>query len=403
MNCFDIAIIGSGVAGSFAAYKIAKEFPKVKVAIIDIGRPPLKRRRQIEGWLGCLPTSDGKFYLDEKEKLEKFIDSKHIEDNYLYFTKILSGVQEIETFKTKKILKSFEKKITGLGYSVNYSDHMQTYSKVVHQLSKTMNGFLEDLQNVTYVFDTEIKSIEKDNNIFNIFSEDISLKAKKVLFCPGRSGWRFANNIFNFFKIVENNDYSYFGVRAEIEENFLKDFNKSTVTLQKEDITYGKFSWNGTTIQEDHLDIAIANFRSNEDRWHSKNVSFDIIKKYYCKERGVEESERLSKLAFLLGNDRVLKEKADLFMNDKAKISPIKEFDWLKNSFKELEEIIPNFINKAMIYYPAILTYPSKIKVSNRLETEVKNMYVAGEMLQEQGLLFAVLSGLSAVDFMMEK
>ena len=65
MSNYDIGIIGAGVAGAFAALRIAKEYKNFKTIVFDLGRPPMKRRRQLEGWFGCLPNSDGKFYLSD--------------------------------------------------------------------------------------------------------------------------------------------------------------------------------------------------------------------------------------------------------------------------------------------------------------------------------------------------
>ncbi len=39
-NVYDVGIIGVGVAGAFACYKIAKEYKDLKVVCFDIGRPP---------------------------------------------------------------------------------------------------------------------------------------------------------------------------------------------------------------------------------------------------------------------------------------------------------------------------------------------------------------------------
>ena len=53
MNKYDVGIIGAGVAGAFAALRISQNNPGTKTIIFDFGRPPGKRRRQLEGWFGC--------------------------------------------------------------------------------------------------------------------------------------------------------------------------------------------------------------------------------------------------------------------------------------------------------------------------------------------------------------
>jgi len=72
-DTFDIAIIGAGVAGAIATYKIKQKHKNAKIALFDVGRPWMKRRRQVEGWLGCLPNSDGKLYLNNISEVSNLI------------------------------------------------------------------------------------------------------------------------------------------------------------------------------------------------------------------------------------------------------------------------------------------------------------------------------------------
>jgi len=56
---YDIGIIGGGIAGAFAALRLAEHHKKKKCILFELGRPPAKRRRQLEGWFGCFPFGDG--------------------------------------------------------------------------------------------------------------------------------------------------------------------------------------------------------------------------------------------------------------------------------------------------------------------------------------------------------
>jgi uncharacterized FAD-dependent dehydrogenase len=402
MGLFDVAIIGAGVAGSVAAYRIKKANEKIKLAIIDVGRPPLKRRRQIEGWLGCLPNSDGKLYTHDLNNLKEFLTEESIESGLEYYMNLYSSFRKPELTKNKPMSKKFSKELNSKGYSIEYSDYYQIFPKDIHQLSKKMSSFIEDTKFTEYFFDTEVISIEKDSDNFCIKTEESEILAKKIIFSPGRSGWRFAKSVFDFFKLEQENDYSYYGVRAEVESLCAKDFNKSICTLNKDDLMLGRFSWAGTTIQEDHIDIAISSFRSNENRWLSDKVSFDVIKKVHNPGKGMEESERISKLSFLLANDRVLKEKISVVLSGKAKISPLKEYNWLLSDLEKINDIMPEFTTKASVYYPSIIAVPPKVKVSDKLETQINGLYLAGETLTKYGILFSAISGIQCADNVME-
>ena len=82
MTNYDVGIIGAGVAGSFAALKIAKDHKNIKTILFDLGRPPMKRRRQLEGWLGCLPNSDGKLYLNDLDRVSNLVGAKKTKSAY---------------------------------------------------------------------------------------------------------------------------------------------------------------------------------------------------------------------------------------------------------------------------------------------------------------------------------
>src|SRR5574339_575618 len=110
----------------------------------------------------------------------------------------------------------------------------------------------------------------------------------------------------------------------------LKDFNKSNCTLTKgSDLEIGPFSWYGTVIPEDHLDLAISAFRSNENRWKTDKVSFSLIGNRPFPNTGFEETDRMGKLAFVLANDRVIKERVSAILTKKSRISIIDEYNWL--------------------------------------------------------------------------
>jgi len=394
MKVFDLLVLGTGVAGSFAAYKVCKDNPNLKVGIVDLGRPPLKRRRQMEGWLGCLPTSDGKFYLSDLNKLESIITKDQINTSFDYLNNLFSRLFDFKEIKTKKPSKTCLSSLKDNNYSIEYHDYFQTYPKNVHVLSKEMNKFIEDHNNLTYFFDEEISSVENTSNGFLVTTNYNKIIGKKILLSIGRSGWRFTKDIFDFFGIIKENNIVKYGVRAELGESSLKEFNKSVCTLTKDNIEIGKLSWNGTTIQEDHLDIALSSYRSNEERWKSEKVSFDIIINKECKD-ATYEADRIAKLSFLLANDRVLKEKIHLFMDNKAKISPLKEFDWLIPLFSNLNNIIPDFTEKAYLYYPTLKISVPKINIKNNFETDVEGLYVAGECSGNSGLLYSALTGIS--------
>ena len=187
MSIYDIAIVGAGVAGSFAAYKLAKEHKNLKCVMFDIGRPPAKRRRQLEGFLGCLPNSDGKLYLSDSDKVSHLVGNRKAKSSLKQVTSIIEKVADFNITKDKPLAVATEKKVKKLGFDIQANNFVQLYPKEIHALSKHIADTIEIGNNITYSFDNEVKSITKQKNQFTIVTETEEFKAKKLIICVGRS------------------------------------------------------------------------------------------------------------------------------------------------------------------------------------------------------------------------
>ncbi len=398
MNVFDIGIVGAGVAGSCAAFKIAKEHKNVKTIVFDLGRPPMKRRRQLEGWLGCLPNSDGKLYISDIAKVSELVSNRKVKSANTYFNNILSNIGKFKIVKDKAPSPSVEKKIKKFGYETSSNDYIQIYPKDIHTLSKYMAGSIEKNNNITFSFDNEVKKIYKQKNIFSIITENQEYKCKKLIIAVGRSGWRWAKELYSNFGIIDNNDIAKFGIRVEANSSIMKDFAKSNCTITKgNDLEIGPLCWNGTVIPEDHFDLAISAFRSNENRWKSDKVSFSLIGNRFFPNSGFEQTDRIGKLTFVLSNDRIIRERISYILNDKSRISIIPEYNWLKETINDLTNIIPD-ISKAYFHVPTIVPLPPKINIGDNLESEVEDMFIVGESAGISGILSAALTGIVCAD-----
>jgi thioredoxin reductase len=397
-NVFDVGIVGMGVAGALATLKLSKEHKNLKVIGFDIGRPPAKRKRQIEGWLGCLTTSDGKLYLNDLDKVAQVTGSRPVKKAHKWFNKTLSNVNNFKIVKDRAPNVSVEKRLKKIGYDITLNNYIQMYPKDIHTLSKQMAETIEQNNNITFKFDNEVIGISKQKNTFVIKTEDQEYRCKKLIIAAGRSGWRWVSKVFANFGIIDNNDIARFGIRVETTSLNMKEFNKSNCTIVKGDVELGPFSWSGTVIPEDHLDLAISAFRSNETRWHTDKVSFNLIGSRPFPNAGFEQTDRVGKLSFILSNDRIIKERVSAILADKSKISLIKEYGWLKEVINELALAVPEIATKAYFYVPTIIPAAPQIILGNNLESEISGMFVVGESAGLHGILAAAVSGLIAAD-----
>jgi uncharacterized FAD-dependent dehydrogenase len=396
METFHTAIIGSGVAGTFAALKLTKENKGSKIILFDQGRPQGKRRRSGEGFLGYFPTSDGKLYLSDIEKISNIVGLAKTNKALKYFYSYVSNIFDCNVIKDPGLKTNMEKRVRKNGFNIIKNNYIQVIPKEIHTLSKKIAADLD--KRITMCFDDEVETITKIKNLFIIKSSYKEIAAKKVIICSGRSGWRWTKNLFESFNIIENNNIAKFGIRVEASNSVMKDFHKSSCSLIKDGLELGPMSWNGTIIPEDHVDLAISSFRSNEARWKSDKMSFDLIGHREFSGDGFNEMSRIGQLTFVWLNDRVVKEKISTIISGKSKISIIPEYNWLSETLKEINNFIPDLINKGYYHAPTILPIVPKINISNKLETDIENMYVGGEASGVSGLLAAALMGIIAAD-----
>jgi Pyridine nucleotide-disulphide oxidoreductase len=398
-NVYDVGIVGAGVAGAFATLKLAKDHKNAKVILFDLGRPPMKRRRQLEGWLGCLPNSDGKLYQSDVFKVAELTGLRRAKSAHTWMRHVMEQIDTFKVVKDRSPTAAMEKKLKKLGYKVFLNDYVQVYPKEIHALSKYMAETIEINKNITFCFDSEVVRIAKQKNMFVINTEEQEYRCKKIIIAVGRSGWRWAKNLYTSFGIIDNNDVARFGIRIETNSSIMKDFNRSNCTITKgNDLEIGPLSWYGTVIPEDHLDMAISAFRSNENRWKSDKVSFSLIGSRPFPAAGFEQTDRIGKLTFVLSNDRIIKERVSSILQGKSKISIIPEYDWLKDVIIDFANIIPEVATKAYFHVPTITPLAPRINIGDNLETEIEGMFVAGESAGVQGILAAGLMGAICAD-----
>lgn len=400
VKIYDVGIVGCGVAGSFAALRVAENFKDKTAIVFELGRQPKKRRRQLEGFLGSLPFGDGKLYLNDTDKVGKIADKRKVKaiDKWVHDKFSLAG--SMKTVKNKEPSITVKNRLKALNMTMDFSDYVQWKPESAHKLSKVLTDVFDVSTNVEFSFDNEVHQILKKEKegYFHLHSSDGDYYCKKVIIAVGRSGWRWAHELFNCFGLEMKNDTCYYGVTAEISGSKMKEFNKSHCSFENEKLIVGPLNWNGTIIPEDHADMVVSGFRSNEDRWKSEKVSFQIIGKREVKGNGVEESERLAKLAFLLLNDRIGKEKMKMLSKGKSTLNQLPEFDWLIDEVNNLEKLFPNLITKGNFHAPTIITSVGEINIKNNLETDLSGMFVTGESARLYGILASAISGALAVD-----
>jgi hypothetical protein len=410
MTTWDIGIIGGGVSGVFAALRLAEKHKNLKVVVFEFGPPPpnclrqdpihvKRRRRQLEGYLGCFPTGDGKIYLEEDtNKVLEVADGRRVRGAKDWLVEQLNEASALGSIKNKHPSAVIKKIISDNGFDLTVHAYDQWNPDQIHQLSKYSSEKIEAAGNVLLNFDTEVFDFLKQDKKFIVNTSHGDFSCKKLILGVGRSGWRWSNNVYKNLGILQTDNVARYGIRVEMPSSALKEFHKSHCSLKKDDIDIGPLQWSGSIIQEDHDDMTVAAFRSNEDRWKSDKVFFSVQKSIEVKSDPCDYVNRIARLSHLLSGDRVGREKIKSFIHGLGDLAEMPEYSWISGALKTLEPILPNIINRGYFHVPDIDTNVSKINIANNLETEVDGLFVAGECAGIKGIAAAGIMGIVAAE-----
>ena len=204
MKTYDIGIIGAGVAGCFAALRLAEKYRNSRVILFELGPPPpnwirkdpirvKRRRRQLEGWFGCFPTGDGKVYVDDIKKIQGIADGRKVTAIQKWFQGHLDEINQPKLNKQKKPNVALQKRAEEAGFELTLHDYYQWYPNSIHELSRNIADKIEEAGNIEVMFDCEVFDFLKNDKVFSIHTSDGDFKAKKVILNVGRGSWRWTN------------------------------------------------------------------------------------------------------------------------------------------------------------------------------------------------------------------
>lgn len=241
---YDVAIIGGGIGGLMAAYKIKENAPEKSVIILERGFqqdkrfcPAGKNKKCIHckvcsisgGYAGAGAFSDGKFNIGTA--YGGFLGSELGEDKAMEYINMVDEVLESfsddypdmyysnEELKLKCLqnnLRLLDMNVRHLGTDKNYN----TMLRLIEHLAK---------ENVRMESKTECLDIEKTDSGYEVFYKKSggkeSVVAEKIVIATGRSGASFVKNICEKFGVKINANSVDIGVRVEMKDVIWREFS----------------------------------------------------------------------------------------------------------------------------------------------------------------------------------
>ena len=431
MNSYNVAIVGAGPGGIFAAYELKKQKPELSVVVIEKGSALHRRKCPIDGvkikscincpscsimngFGGAGAFSDGKYNItnefggdlykyvgaDEAIELMEYVDAINVENGGAESRLFASERPDIAKLCLQNDLHLLKAKVRHLGTDINYIVLENLYNQLKDQ--------------VDFVFNTEVQTIEREGERFVLTCPKEQFTADKVIISTGRSGSKWMESICQSLSIPTESSRIDIGVRVEVPYDIFSDM---TDALYESKIVYRTkryqdkvrtFCMNphGVVVSENTNGIINVNGHSYEDpKLYTHNTNFALLVSNHFTEpfhQSNQYGESIARLSNMLGGGVIVQRFGDLIRGqrstedriengfvtptlkatpgDLSLVIPKRQLDDIIEMIEALDRVCPGMASDdTLLYGIEVKFYNMQVEVDDNLETCVPGLYVIGD------------------------
>lgn len=446
---YNVAIIGAGPAGIFAALEIMKLKPDWKVIIVEKGQKIEKRKCLLRegyekcprckkcgllcGWGGAGAFSDGKLTLtpDVGGHLVDYMPRKKVEEliDYTDKTYLEYGATN-EVFGTnKEVFADIERAATMAELKLIHSPVRHLGTERSLDVLKHMQDYLS--QKVTILNNTSAQNLIVENEQVKGFTTSTgeTIYADYVIIAPGREGADWLTKEFAANKIGMVSNAVDIGVRVELPAPVMEDITDKLYEskLVYYSPTFGDevrtFCMNpyGEVVTENYNGISTVNGHSYANK-RTANTNFALlVSKKFTEpfKEPIAYGQHVARLANMLSGGVLVQRFGDLLdgrrstperiasstliptlpsatPGDLSLVLPYRQLLSIIEMLYALDKIAPGVASRyTLLYGIEVKFYSARVKLTDDLETEgVKNLYTIGDGAGvTRGLIQASASG----------
>ncbi len=332
---YDVAIIGGGIGGIMAAYRLMEKRPALRVCILEKGNPIEKRICPIvakkadkcikckscaimEGMAGAGAFSDGKYVISTEYGgwLTDFLPSETV----IQYIEQADAILVKNGATTERFMPSNELKRICLQHDLHMSQaqlkHLGTDANF-----DTMRKLIDSLKDkVDISSNTEVVDVAKDTHTVTYLQngKEGTLTADTVIFAVGRAGSRFFTKWCTENHIPLQNNQVDVGVRVELPSMIWEEFSKKIYepkiwyrSKQYGDVTrMFCFNERGSVVTENTSGVLTVNGHSYRDESRkTQNSNFALLSTIRFTEpfrEPIEYARHVASLANLISGGSVL-------------------------------------------------------------------------------------------------
>jgi uncharacterized FAD-dependent dehydrogenase len=437
---YEVAIIGAGPAGFFSALYLCEKRPDLRGKIILIDKS------NHIGGMGA--RTDGKLNLTTEIGMdisELKISKAYAEEMIRYIDAQFNQFEELDLLGTdEEKVRFWEEhlKAAGLTLIPARQRHMGT-----DRAYRIMNNFRELLSKngTNLMLGKEVLDIVKKKEGFLIVWEDFEAECRYLVAAPGRTGAYWFRNIADKLGIKWTFGNIDIGLRVEVNSKIMKQI---TDVIYDPKIMYvtschgdkvRTFCTNpgGYVALEDYKDFRIVNGHALQSQ-KSNNTNFAILQTIGLHAPFVDTTEygkSIARSVNLLGGEKpIVQRLGDLMRGRRTKMERFYEYGTLEPTVtygngsievsgavtlgdismiysKRLLDNLLEFLSRldnafpgichpeTLIYAPEIKFYDIKYETGPSLETNIENVFVAGDGCgKSRGIVGAALTGILAAE-----
>lgn len=429
---YDVIIIGGGPAGIFAALELLKHDENMDILLLEKGRNiegrvcPIKTKDSkcvqckpcsiVNGWGGAGAFSDGKLTLTSEfgGVLDEYMTKKELEDLINYVDRVylkFGATDKIHGTNTDKI-REIQRKAAAADLKLIPAKVKHLGTERCFNILKRMEEYLKDRITIKYLSPVE-RILVKDGKVSGVATKDEEFFSDYVVAVPGREGSEWFKNEAERLGLKLRNNAVDIGVRVEVPAVVLEEI--TDVVYESKLIYYTKsfddrvrtFCMNpyGEVVVENNDGIKTVNGHSYAER-KTENTNFALLVSKEFTEpfnSPIAYGKYIATLANMLGDGVIVQRLGDLLdgrrttesrlrrslvqptlidatPGDLSLVLPYRHLRDIIEMLEAMDKIAPGVFSKhTLLYGVEVKFYSSRVKLTNNLETEIDNLFAAGD------------------------
>ena len=373
MKNYDVAIVGAGPGGIYAAYELMKKDPALSVVVLEAGHSLEKRHCPIDGkkiktcisckscsimsgFGGAGAFSDGKYnitndfggtlyeYIGKEEALDlmKYVDEINMENGGEGTRLFSTAGTKFKKLCMQNRLKLLDASVRHLGTDINYVVLKNLYAKLKEQVEFHFDTPVEKIEilgrrEAVGEESGKQKSLKTDCDGFVLHTKKEDFSAKKCIVSVGRSGSKWMESVCDELGIPTKSNRVDLGVRVELPAVI---FSHLTDELYESKIVYRTALFednvrtfcmnpNGIVVNENTNGIVTVNGHSYEgEEKHTENTNFALLVAKHFSEPFKDSNgygESIARLSNMLGGGVIVQRFGDLVRGRRSNHKRIEE------------------------------------------------------------------------------